>query len=148
MGFPAALLVRLYKSYAHLKWALAAVASLALWIVFARVGYGDLASSLALAPSALVVVHVLFAVLVVYSGLSAQARAWASKRTPFATGTFLFPSGVIVARLAKLQIAPIEEITDVRVNGAHVEVVSAGKTFSFVADDPSALAAGRLESTK
>ena len=68
VGFPAALLVRLYKSYAHLKWALAAVASLALWIVFARVGYGDVASSLALAPSALVVVHVLFAVLVVLLG--------------------------------------------------------------------------------
>lgn len=135
VGAPAPILVKLYRSYAHFAWGAGSVLGLGLWIAFALMGYGELESSLAIAPSGVLVVHVAFAALVVFCALMAQSKAWSNKRTPFATGTFLFPSGVIVSRLSKLTIFPIEDVQDVRVNGANVEVVFPGQTFGFVAAD-------------
>jgi hypothetical protein len=106
-------------------------------VAFALLGYGDLESSLSIAPGGAVVVHVCFAAFVVFCVIRAQSQAWSNSRTPFATGTFLFPSGVIVSRLSKLMVYPIDDVQDVRVSGATVDVVFPGQTFSFVAADPA-----------
>ncbi len=135
VGVPAPLLVKLHKSRRHLWWAFAAALIAAGWLVFASVGYGDLDSPLALSPTPLVLAHVLFAAGLTYCVLRAQSEGFAAKRTPYVTGTFLFPSGVVVAGLSKLNVAPIEGLTDVRVSGSSVEVVVGGNTFSFVVAD-------------
>lgn len=137
VGAPAPILVKLFRSRAHLLWGAASVGALVLWISFASIGYGDLESSLAITPSGVLVVHLAFAAFVVFCALRAQSKAFTTKRTPFATGTFLFPSGVIVSRPSKLTVYPIEDVQDVRVNGASVDVVFPGQTFAFVAADPA-----------
>ncbi|HEY6725008.1 MAG TPA: hypothetical protein VI197_13315 [Polyangiaceae bacterium] len=135
VGAPAPMLVKLFRSRAHWSWGAACVLALVAWVSFSLLGYGQLDSSLAIAPAGVLVVHVAFAAFVVFCALKAQSKAWTNRRTPFATGTFLFPSGVIVSRLSKLTIFPIEDVQDVRVSGAAVDVVFAGQTFSFVAAD-------------
>lgn len=137
VGAPAPILVKLFRSRAHFLWGAAAVGALLLWISFASIGYGDLGSALAITSSGVLVVHLAFAAFIVFCALRAQSKAWSNKRTPFATGTFLFPSGVIVSRLSKLTVYPIEDVQDVRVNGANVDVVFPGQTFGFVAADPA-----------
>ena len=137
MGAPAPILVKLFRSHAHFLWGAASALGLAAWLTLSLVGYGDLESALAIAPSGVLVVYLAFAGFVVFCAIMAQSRAWSNKRTPFATGTFLFPSGVIVSRLSKLTIHPIEDVQDVRVNGANVDVVFPGQTFAFVAADPA-----------
>lgn len=141
MGTPAPILVKLYKSNAHWYWALAALGVVGLWIIVALIGYGDLQSPLAIAPTPLVGAHIAFAAVAAYCALTAQSLAWANARLPFVTGTFLFPSGVIVVRSSGLTIAPIEELQDVRATGSSVQVVFPGRTFSFVADQSQANAA-------
>jgi hypothetical protein len=110
-------------------------------------GYGDLQSPLALAPLPLVVVHVLFATLVAGCAMIAQSKYWASKRTPFLTGSFVFPSGVIMARPDKLLIMPIDELQDAVATGNSVRLVFQGKSFTFAAGD-QARAAASVEAIK
>src|SRR5690606_35766033 len=90
VGAPQPILVKLQQSHAHLIWALGAVLLSVIWVVLWRIGYGDLNSSLAIAPLPFVIVHVLFAGSIAYCVLAALSKHWTSRRTPFVTGTFLF----------------------------------------------------------
>lgn len=137
-GVPKPIAFNRYRNLETFAWAAGAVGTLLVWYLFGRVGYGRLDSSLAIAPTWMVVVHVLFAAGTTYCALRATDKHYS--RTPFVMGTFLFPSGVVVAKSPNLVMTPIEELNDAKaVQGSVVLSFTGGKTFNFpVGDNPRA----------
>jgi|SRR5690606_13214854 len=83
-------------------WIAGAAASLVLFFVVLSVGYGNLESSLALAPTWLFVVYGLLLALAGWCGVRAWVQYQRLQRSPFVFGVYLFPSVIVDARTPNL----------------------------------------------
>lgn len=109
---------------AVLGWAGATLAFLVAWVVFLRVGYGDLSSALAIAPLWTIGVQAFLLLGALLSALRAKS-AWERRRSlPFLPTVYLFPVGVIDARTSKFVVHPLNDMV-------HVEPGARGVKFRF-----------------
>jgi hypothetical protein len=107
-----------------LGWAAGSAASLLAWVLFLRVGYGDLSSPLAIAPIWTVGVQVVLLLVALLTGLRAR-KAWERRRSlPYLPTVYLFPVGVIDARTPSFVVHPLNDMV-------HVEPGSRGVKFRF-----------------
>jgi hypothetical protein len=118
-------------------WLSLSLAALALLILSWRVGYGQLESTYALQPSALLLLDVLLGGA---SGLAltlALRRQRAQTALPFTRAIYLFPSGVIDARELAFRVYPIKDLASVSAEGnALVVAFGKGGRFRFVTASP------------
>jgi hypothetical protein len=114
-----------------LKWGAGAVASFAVWIKVASLGYGELGSSLALQPTWMAGVHALL--LALTAGFALKARSALSERTrlPFRQAVYLFPIGVIDARTASFAVYEWSEFTGLDVSGTRATLRFGSASFTF-----------------
>ena len=133
-GVPKPIAFNRYRNLETFAWAGGALGTAIIWYLFGRVGYGNLDSSLAIAPTWVIVVHILLAAGTTYCALRAADKHYS--RTPFVMGTFLFPSGVVVAKSPSLVMTAIEELNDAKaVAGTVILTFAGGKSYSFPIGD-------------
>lgn len=116
-------------------WTLSLVCVLG-WAGFTSLGIGDLYSAFALSSPLHTTLHVVFASAAVFFALRAYAVTWAMGRLPYATGDYLYPSGVISASFGQLAEFDSREIQAVEPRGDKIIVRYTGRTFTFLGETP------------
>jgi hypothetical protein len=99
------------------RWAAGALASLVVFVVLVRWGYGRLDTSLALAPTGMIVAYGVALSAAVYCALQTAARWQEVMRVPFRHGKYVFPSGLIDASSADFSVRPISQLSGAEVSG-------------------------------
>jgi hypothetical protein len=116
----------------HFKWIGAATASVALLAIIAGRGYGNLESSAAVAPSAMIPLYAGLVALAAVFALKAVSLRRAPFLYPYRPALYLFPCGVLDARDPKFHMHPISDAGDITAAGAALVVrYSNGDSFSF-----------------
>ena len=105
-------------------WAGGALGFVLAWVLFLRIGYGDLSSSLAIAAPWTIGIQAALLLGAALCGLKAK-KAWDERRSlPFLPTVYLFPVGVIDARTTKFVVHPLNDMV-------HVEPGTSGVKFRF-----------------
>src|SRR5690606_19242400 len=117
---PAPLAVFPVGEKASFVWGGAAVLCGIGWAAFTSHGMGDLYSPFALTSWTHKAIHAAFAGTFAGCVLRAYALSWAERRLPYGSGNYLFPSGVIAARGARLTEY---DAKDVQAVSADVKVI-------------------------
>lgn len=138
VAVPKPLLVAPESESESMRWAFAAAVALAAWAAFVFAGFGDLDSPLALGGPVHLGVHVLLASVASFTGLRSFSISWEASRSPYGSGAFLFPSGVIHARGRALVEYDAKDCQSVRAEGADVVVAFPAQVFRFRAADADA----------
>lgn len=112
-------------------WMAGATASLVLFFVVLAVGYGELESNLALAPTWLFVVYGLLLALAVWCGVRAWVQYQRQQRSPFTFGVYLFPGVVVDARTPNLDSYSLIEGAVTNVEGRNLVVSAEGRAWTF-----------------
>lgn len=116
----------------HLKWVGAAAGCLALLALIAAHGYGNLASSSAVASPAMVPVYAGLVALAAVFALRAVSIRRAPLLFPYRPAVYLFPCGVVDCREPKFRMHPISDASDIAAAGSVLVVrYSNGGSFSF-----------------
>lgn len=132
---PAPLAVRaLARDSRVIAYALAGLAAAAAGIVSLRLGFGDLASPYAIAPTWFIAVYAGFFTLAALLVLRAVTRSASAYSVPYRPALYLFPIGVIDARTPDLGVHKISEQTEAVVVGNALRVRIDGSTFDFPAE--------------
>jgi hypothetical protein len=135
VSVPKPLLVAPESDGVATRWALGAGAALLAWAGFDSLGFGDLSSGLALGGPFHAAVNVAFAAVATLSALKSYAVSWEGSRTPFGSGAFLFPSGVLHARGRLLVEYDARDVRSVKVEGSELVVTYESRSFRFPAGD-------------
>jgi hypothetical protein len=121
----------------HFKWIGAAAGSVALLAIIAGHGYGNLASSAAVAPAALVPIYVGLIALAAVFALKAVSIRRAPFLYPYRPALYLFPCGVLDARQPRFRMHPMSDASDIAAVGSTLVVrYSNGDSFSFKSGTP------------
>jgi hypothetical protein len=116
---------------AAIRWGALGVLLLVLWIWVLRLGYGDLASPIALQPSWLLLFHLLLPAGAVLCGFFARAQFRARLRLPFTPTVYLFPIGVVDARSASLALHGWDELTGKNISATRARLTFREGSFVF-----------------
>jgi len=141
-GLPLPILKMASKSALPLILRGASAVCIAVALVLAVVGYGSLGSRMAIQGVGSLVLYVALTALATLGFLVASARAKAYAGSPFKHGVYVFPTGLIDARTAKLRLHPMDDFRGLfgpDVRGLTVDF--GGTSFSFPVTDPAEIAA-------
>ncbi len=94
-----------------LAWLAVSGGGLLALLVLYRIGLGDLTSSVAINPAAMIAAYALLLATVAVGLLKALAVWKEVRELPYRPGIYVFPIGLIDARRHQLYIYPIEELT-------------------------------------
>ncbi|MGO8996769.1 MAG: hypothetical protein ACLQVI_25925 [Polyangiaceae bacterium] len=112
-GLPAPILRTNDAPRTPLMWFGASAAALLILLLFFRLGYGDLASGMAVQGTAWMILYVALVALAVFGVLRALAILREHRKSPFRRGVYVFPVGLIDARQPTLRLYPIEDLGNV-----------------------------------
>jgi len=119
-----------------LIWGLSSLACTGAWAGFYSLGFGDLSSGFALGTLPHRLIHITFGCAASLCAMRAYALSWAAGRLPYATGDFLFPSGVVQARVGELTEHDAREMTSAKSSGRSVSVTFPSGAFQFTLENP------------
>ncbi|MCH2109025.1 MAG: hypothetical protein MK135_06830 [Polyangiaceae bacterium] len=132
---PAVLAWRPLKDFRPSAWFAVGGLTVLLWAGYTMHGFGDLGSSWALGGVAQLGGHVLFGALSGFCFLHACSLLWSSSRQAYASGIYLFPAALIIARRNILRTYLPAELTVSAGNG-HLRVeLKGGATYSLTIKD-------------
>ena len=114
-----------------IRWGAGAVASFAVWIWVASLGYGELGSNLALQPKWMAGVHAVLLALTVAFALKARGALSERTKLPFRQAVYLFPIGVIDARTASFRVYEWSDFTGLQVSGTRATLRFGSESFTF-----------------
>ncbi|MEO7092747.1 MAG: hypothetical protein ABI175_05820, partial [Polyangiales bacterium] len=133
--FPPSPLVRsvsVAKPNAPVVWVLLAVTASALGVVLFRRGFGIVGHAMSLHSGAMAVVFAALVAVVVLASLRAVAMLAEARVLPWAAGIYLFPTTLVDARRATLEVLPLTDLTAIEPQpGALHLVFAGGRQFSF-----------------
>jgi hypothetical protein len=138
-GLPAPILRTSEPPREPLLWLGASAAALLLVLLFFRLGFGTLDSSLAIQGVVWLVVYVALLGGATFAILRALAIVREHAKSPFRRGVYVFPVGLIDARRPTLRLYPIEDLGDVvsPSDGASFKLDFKGAQFTFPVRDAS-----------
>lgn len=99
---PMPLAVKPTQELGSLYWGAGAFVCSLVWGYFLTLGYGELRSELALSSVLHKGIHVLFATAFSFCLIRAYLISWGASQVPYGSGHYLFPSGAVTARGARL----------------------------------------------
>lgn len=112
-------------------WIAGAASAFVLFFVVLTVGYGQLGSSLALAPVWMFGVYGLLLAVAVWCGVQAWVQFQRQHRSPFIFGVYLFPGVVVDARTPNLDSYSLTEGGSASVEGRNLAVRAEGRVWLF-----------------
>lgn len=117
-------------------WSALSLSFLLVAAVVTSLGFGDLDSSLAIAPSWKLFVLVVLFSLVAVCAVEALAMRWGRRALPYRPGVYLFPSGIIDASIPQFSVYRMSEL-DVTPAGSRSIALrhASGASFSFPTPD-------------
>lgn len=122
-------------------WGAVATAALVALLVVLSIGYGDLQSSLAIAPVSLMIAYAVLLVIGLAAGVQALAALAARRALPYRPGLYLFPVGIIDASTPRFSVYRLSEL-DVMAVGKQLRLRHAGGAH-FEFDTPDTATAER-----
>ena len=139
-GFPPApILASKGGTSTKTRWLLSSAVSFIALIVCARLGFGDLESSLSLYSAKAIPLYFLFVFLVGFGLLQAFARVVRERALPYSAGIYLFPACLIDARNDQFKVYETRDLTTVEVQGTAMKIAFAGgASFLFPLVNPAA----------
>ena len=144
-GLPAPILRTNPGPKGALAWAGVSAGSFVFTIVFYRIGYGSLTSGLAMQGVVFAIADVVLIGLLVFGILRALALRGDHKRSPFRRGVYVFPVGLIDARAAKLEVYPIEDLSNVTQDASGLKLTFGSASFAFPVTDAAAAETAKNE---
>jgi hypothetical protein len=120
------------KANAPVVWVVLAVFASALGVVLFRRGFGTLGDARSLHSAGMGVVFAALVAIVVLASLRAIAMFAEARVLPYAPGVYLFPTTLIDARRATLEVLPLTELVSIEAHpGALHLVFAGGRPFTF-----------------
>lgn len=145
-GMPVPILEKRVGPREPLAWCGVSAAGVVALLVLYNVGYGSLASSIAIHPAALVALYFVFAATAVYGLLRAFALWRDTKRLPYRPGIYVFPIGLVDARRFTMRVYEMHDLVSAdgpTPAGTFVLTFKGGQRFELPVKDPK-----RVELTK
>lgn len=87
-------------------------------VILSSLGYGDLDSPLALHPPKLVAGYIFLAAASAFCAQRVLVTLTAARSLPYLPGLYMFPSGLIDARVPRFVVRPLHELAKVHANDA------------------------------
>lgn len=139
-GFPPApILAAKGGTSTKLVWLGVSAASFVALIVAARLGYGDLGSSLSLHTAKALPLYLGLVFGFAFGLVQAFARVVRERALPYASGVYLFPACLIDARDDQFRVYETRDLASVDVQGSAIRVAfKGGAQFLFPLSKPSA----------
>ena len=120
------------KANAPVTWVLVAVAASAAGVLLFRRGFGALGDARSIHSAGMAVVFAVLVAIVVLATLRAVAMLAEARVLPYAAGIYLFPTTLIDARRATLDVVPLTDLVAIEPQPGAIHLVfTGGRQFTF-----------------
>jgi hypothetical protein len=123
------------KANAPVIWIVLAIAASAAGVMLFRRGFGTIGDAMSIHSVGMALVFAALVAVVVLATLRAIAMLAEARVLPYASGIYLFPTTLIDARRATLEVVPLTDLVAIepQIGGVHL-VFAGGRQFTFELD--------------